>query len=172
MKNLFVLAFCLIFSFPSFANDINANNETSDVKANVITHKIQKDLINMPSCDDKRLVSEVKSFVSDFFEKNKSYNSLARRRKFFILNSLSSFTQENIANYNTSETMYVSSVIAELFMNEGVLKENMRLCKNNDNSNIDDFYILLYPVEDGYKVVLLNLVPKKAFSKDMSFIYK
>ena len=79
------------------------------------------------------------------------------------------FKQENIANYNTSETMLVSGVVTKLFMNEGVLKENMRLCKNNDNANIDDFFILLYPVEEGYKVVLLNLIPKQAISDDISF---
>ncbi len=172
MKNLFVLIFSLILAFPVWADNASVNDNNDVNEANVIVHKIQKDLINMPNCDDKRLINEVKNFVTDFFEKNKSYNTLTRRRKFFILNSLSSFKQENIANYNTSETMLVSGVVTKLFMNEGVLKENMRLCKNNDNANIDDFFILLYPVEEGYKVVLLNLIPKQAISDDISFVYK
>ena len=172
MKNLFVLAAILMLSFPSFANDVDVVEDKNIEEANVITHKIQKDLVDMPSCDNERLVNEVKSFITDFFEKNKSYNVLTRRRKHFILSNLSSFKQENIANYNTSETVHVAGVVTNLFMNENILKENMRLCKSNDNNNIDDFFILLYPVEEGYKVVLLNLIPKQSTSSNISFVYK
>lgn len=137
-----------------------------------IVYKIEKEIISLPNCNDEELVEKTKEFIKTYFDKAKSQGVIFRRRKHFILNGVEEFTKENIANYKTPASRPVSDKIIELQMNEKVLEENMLLCKKTSNSKImKDVFLLLHPVEEGYKVYILNL-NTRAPKEENSFIYQ
>ena len=166
MKNIFYLILSLLIASSSYAND-EAQPVSDD---NIIVHKIEKNIVDLPSCNNDKLVKDVKNFIIDYFEKNKTYNVFERRRKFFILNNLSSFNKENLDNYKTEKARPISDVLINLKINENVLEENMLLCRNN-NENVTDFYMLVYYAGETYKVRLLNLRHNQPANEEISFVY-
>jgi hypothetical protein len=137
---------------------------------NVIVHKVVKNIVNIPECNDDKLIKDVNEFIINFYKENKSYNVFERRRKFFILDNLSSFSQENINNYKTEKTKPISDVLIDLKINSKVLEENMRICRNN-NPNVTDFYMLIYYNNEAYTVRLINLKYNQPASEEISFTY-
>lgn len=134
-----------------------------------VTHKIEKKMLPLPECDDETLLAKTKEFLTTYFAETDNQSTLFRRRKYFLLNKLTDFTKEDVANYKSAATRPISDTIIELQMNEKILEENMRLCKKASARKVlGDIYLLIYPFEKGYKVHILNqgkqmLGPKNTF---------
>lgn len=160
MRKFLSLALLLLYGAPkAIAEEALHAAEPSAKEAVIqITHKIEKKILPLPECDDEQLLAKTKEFLNAYFAQNDNQGTMFRRRKYFLLNKLTDFTKENIANYKTAATRPVSDVIIELQMNEKILEENMRLCKKSSTSKIlGDVYLLTYPYKEGYRVHLLNL---------------
>lgn len=139
---------------------------------NVVTHKIEKKILPLPECDDETLLSKTKEFLTAYFSDTTNEGTMFRRRKHFLLNKLTDFTKENVANYKTAAARPVSDVIIELQMNEKILEENMRLCKKASTSKVlGDIYLLVYPFENGYRAHLLNLDRDAIINEKNTFTY-
>lgn len=140
--------------------------QTGEV-AEVITHKVEKKLLQVPECNDEKLLAKTKEFLTAYFAKSDNQGVIFRRRKHFILNGITEFTTENIANYKTAAARPISDTIIELQMNEKILEENMRLCKKASVSKVlGDLYLLVYPYKEGYKVHILNLDSRNVAEKN------
>lgn len=138
-----------------------------------VVHKVEVERVPLPTCDDATLVSKTSEYITSYLSKNDNAGTLYRRRRYFILHNLDKFTPENIANYKTAATRPVSDIIADVKMNSGVAEENMLLCKNqSSNKFAGKLYSLVYPFEDGYKVILINLAYKSDSKDETSFTYK
>ena len=146
---------------------------TSKAPKEVIVYEIKKDIKPLPECNDERLITALKEYISDFYIKNKSGNVLARRRQHFIENNIKEFTKENIVYYKSEATKPVSEIIMNLKLNGGVIEENILLCKNSSkNIEAGKLFFVVHPYEEDYKVIVINLTPKYEFDKENSFILK
>lgn len=174
MKKFFNLALFFLCAVPAVAEEaqLEAVMETpAEAVETIITHKIEKEILPLPKCDDEKLLAKTKEFLNAYFAQNDNQSTLFRRRRYFLLNKLTDFTEENVANYKTAATRPVSDTIVELQINEKILEENMRLCKKTAISKVlGDVYLLVYPFEDGYKVHILNL-DRRALSEKNTFTY-
>ena len=154
---------------------LQADKITTTKKApkEVIVYEIKKDIKPLPECSDERLINAVKEYIADFYSKNKSGNVLARRRQHFIENNIKEFSKENILYYKSEATKPVSEIIMNLKLNGGVIEENILLCKNNSrNVEAGKLFFIVYPYEEDYKVIVVNLTPKYNFDQENSFILK
>lgn len=139
----------------------------------VVIRKVEKTIVPLPTCSDEKLVAQTRQYISEYFAENEDGNSYQRRRRHFILNNLDKFETENIANYKTEATRPVSDIIADLRVNHNVLEENMRLCKNISlNKEAAKVYLLIYPAEKGYNVIVVNLKEKRQKDEQTSFYYQ
>ena len=153
------------------AEDISSQSVPQVEYEEVKEFKAEK--IALPDCEDKKLIESAESYIKDFFDKVPNEGTIHRRRRYFILNNLDKFKEENIANYKTSETSPVSDIIADVKVNKGIAEENMRLCKNQSKDQYaGKVYILIYPEENEIKVRAINLVIKQTTGNETSFIYK
>lgn len=139
----------------------------------VFIRKVEKKIVQLPTCYDEKLLTHTRQYISEYFVKNEGGNSYQRRRRHFILNNLDKFATENVANYKTESTRPVSDIIADLRVNHNILEENMRLCKNISlNKEAAKVYLLIYPVENGYNVIVINLKEKQQKDEQASFYYE
>lgn len=125
----------------------------------VEVYQVEKDIKSLPSCDDEKLHNEVKAYVQSYFAKTLNWGTLERRHQYFVLSNLNRFEEKNIADYKTAETSPISDLIAHIKMNNGIIEENMRLCKNTStNKHAGKIYLLIYPEnDDNYIVNVINL---------------
>lgn len=186
LKFLLVLLFALFSNLTVFAEEIIATYEGGTITSNdavaqeneqkpleTIVHKVEKEIVPMPTCNDEKLLEETKKFVTAYFKEHDNYNARYRRHKYFVLNNLQGFNEENVGNYKTSETSPISDTIIELKINEKIIEENMRLCKKRLPDNVGtEIYLLLYPVNNGYKVHVLNIEPNGQNRQNNIFTYK
>ena len=170
---------CFLVVFSIF--NANASEEIkgieSDKKVEVFVKKIEKNIVELPTCKDKKLLEKTKEFITSYYEENIADNVLDKRRKFFVLKNIENFEEESVANYKTENKKPVSDIIASLLMNENILEENLRLCKNmSPNKEASKVFVLIYPNEDlkdSFKVNILNLLTKRRRKNDeVVFIYE
>lgn len=154
-----------------FAPYVNA--EEAEVAAQeIIIHQIEKQIVPMPTCQDEKLISATKEFISEFYKDDTNKNVKERRHRYFLTHNLDKFSKENIANYKTEATKPVSDIIADRKINKGIAEENMLLCKNQStNEDASKLFLLIYPEADKYRVDVINLELKPS-GKDTSFLYK
>lgn len=146
--------------------------ETSNEAQEVIVHQVEKQIIPMPTCEDEKLISATKEFISEFYKNDTSKNVKQRRRRYFLTHNIDKFSKENIANYKTEATKPVSNIIADRKINKGIAEENMLLCKNkSQNKEASDLFLLVYPEAESYRVEVINL-ELKASGQETSFLYK
>lgn len=184
MKKLFGLLFSFCFVvFPCIAEeaeftqadlDVTTVNSPEKEPEEVVIHPIEKDIKPLPDCNDEVLLQKTLEFVSTYLNQSANMGMMFRRQRYFILNNLNNFKKENVAFYKTEEKRPVSDVIADVAVNEGVIEENMLLCKNqNKNKEVKDLYLLVTPkTENGYKVRVINLDPKIEKVKSIYFEYE
>lgn len=123
-----------------------------------VVYTVEKEILPLPSCDDKTLMAKTKEYITAYFAKSDNVGTLFRRRRHFLINNMEDFTLENIANYKTAATSPISDEIVDLQINHNILEENMRLCKKKAADKLySDIYLLVYPIETGYRVHVLNL---------------
>ena len=198
MNKFFGLAICFLLASPTYANDtiqtenvvsnqeaveelnihpdssvvaeINSQEEAKPIET--VTHTIEKEVVSMPSCDDKKLVVKTKEFIEKYLSKVTNQNVTFRRRRHFILKGLDEYTKENIANYKTEKARPVSDLIVKLKINNNIIEENMLLCKNtNTNDTVGNIYLLVHPQDDGYRVFVVNMDKSKTV-ESVYFDYK
>ncbi len=154
-----------------FVPYVNAE-ETEITAQDVIVHQVEKQIIPMPTCQDEKLMSATKEFISEFYKDNTNKNVKERRHRYFLIHNLDKFSKENIANYKTEATKPVSDIIADRKINKSIIEENMLLCKNqSENEEAGKLFLLIYPEADSYRVETINLELKPS-GKDTSFLYK
>lgn len=196
MKKLFFCCLCLLLAQPVWAEPETSSGEKAGVGSGMaqaaeerlpdsghaareepqpfetIVRTVEKNIIPLPDCNDKKLLAEAKAFVTAYYQKYDNKGVMFRRRRHFILNALQNLNTENVANYKTQDARPVSDIIAELKVNQGVLEENMLLCKKQMSiKGVKDIYLLVYPSDGGYKVHVLNLDPKRADGYENVFEY-
>ena len=170
MIRLICLFICFLIIPPSYAD-----NEEVDAASqqHEIIRKIEKEIIPLPSCDDKKLIEQTREFVIEYYTKNISQNVFDRRRKHFVIKNIDKFAQENIANYKTEKQRPVSDVLINLKINKGIIDENLKLCKNNSkNKEASDVYLIIHPENTGYRVHIVNLKLDYNVEEDVSFVYQ
>lgn len=160
-------------TLPSILKEINAPElKTSEEREpeEVISYSLQHEKVALPECDNEQLVQKAREQAETFLKNYQSNSTLFRRRRHFILKGLDRFTKENTANYKTAAATPVSDIIADLKINGGVAEENMLLCKNENSANLKHpIYLLVYPIEGGFKVRIINLVEKQSPNDELSF---
>ena len=170
----FFCFFLLIFSpfiASALENGVNENNEVEDV----IIRKVKKNIIEAPQCNDEILIEKTKEFINSYYDNNKVDNVFDRRKKLFILKYINDFSEENIANYKSQDKRPVADVIANLLVNEKILEENIRLCKNNSkNKEANEVYLLVHSTldENNFKVYVLNLLSRRIKDENLFFEYQ
>lgn len=139
-----------------------------------IIHKIEAKHFSLPACDDKKLYEETKKFIDSYFTNLASKGTLFRRRHYFVIKSLESFSMEDVAAYKTTAKPTVANAIANIEVNLGLNDDNLRLCKStSQNKYTKNIYLLIYPKDDGYVVQVLNLLDRHQEDyNDISFFYK
>ncbi len=148
-----------------------AAEETTAPQA-VIVHQVEKQIVPMPTCNDEKLLTATKEFVSEFYKNDQNKNVKQRRHRYFVTHNLDKFAKENIANYKTESAKPVSDIIADRIINKSVAEENMLLCKNQSlNDEAGKLYLLVYPEGESYRVDVINLELKPS-RKETSFLYK
>lgn len=154
-----------------FATYANAE-EINDTTEEVIVRQVEKQLVSLPTCQDKKLISATKEFISEFYKGDTNKNVKHRRRRYFLTHDTGNFSKENIGNYKTEDTKPVSDIIADRKINKGIAEENMLLCKNQSrNKEAGELFLLVYPESDSYRVEVINLELKPT-GKETSFLYK
>ncbi len=196
MRKLLFCCLCLLLAQPVWAEPENNSSAVDTSQAEVpqaaeqslpesdasapdeaqpfetIVRKVEKEIIPLPDCNDEKLLAQTREYVAGYYQKNDNLGVMFRRRRHFVLNALHDFSQEKIADYKTQNARPVSDMIAELKVNQGIIEENMRLCKKQiPVKGMKDIYLLLYPEGEGYKVYVLNLNPKRDKTYDNSFVY-
>ncbi|MBR5598674.1 MAG: hypothetical protein IKW39_01395 [Alphaproteobacteria bacterium] len=173
MYKFFCYLLLFLYSFVSVANDNIVEVKNNEDGVEVFVKKIEKNIIKLPTCNDEKLIEETKEFITSFYNKHIADNMLDKRRKHFVLKNIHLFEEENISNYKTEAKRPVSDVIANLLINENILEENMKLCKNQSpNNEASQVYILIYPSkEKGFNVNVLNLLNNKKKVEDAIFAY-
>ncbi len=152
-----------------FANEDKTSDNKTDL---IITHKIEKNVVDLPDCNNPILLENVKNFIIKYLEENKKGSAAYKRRRYFILHNITDFSKENVANYKTQSTRPVSDFIINLKINQDIIEENMLLCKNKSlNKEAENLYTLTYPQDDGYKTYIINL-DNRVDINNMSFFYK
>lgn len=158
----------------------NAILENADMSLNkekkpefVVEHKVEKDIQTLPTCEDENLQKNTYEYVKNYFAASKNTGALHRRQRYFILNNLNKFEEQNIADYKTPETSPISDMIAHIKVNRGVIEENMRLCKNkSENQYAGKVYLLIYPEDkDNYRVNVINLARELSEQNKTTFTY-
>lgn len=151
----------------------NAINAEKEPEVEII-HKVEAKHFSLPACDDKNLYDKTKEFIDSYFEKLNSKGTLYRRRHYFVIKSLESFTVEDIAAYKTASKQTVANAIANVEVNFSLSDENLRLCKStSQNKYTKNIYLLIFPKDDGYIVQVLNLMDRqREDNNDISFFYK
>lgn len=154
--------------FATYANAEGINDTTEEV----IVRQVEKQLVSLPTCQDEKLISATKEFISEFYKGDTNKNVKHRRRRYFLTHNMDKFSKENIANYKTEATKPVSNIIADRKINKGIAEENMLLCKNtSQNKEASDLFLLVYPEAESYRVEVINL-ELKASGQETSFLYK
>lgn len=137
------------------------------------TAQVEKNIVSLPACDDEKLVEQAHAFIKTYYDTVPNKGTIYRRRRYFILHNLNKFSQENIDDYRTAATSPISDIIVDTKVNQGVIEENLRLCKNKSlDMYAGKVYMLLYPTDEGIKVRLMNLSAKQTIGKETSFIYQ
>lgn len=137
-----------------------------------VLHQVKTLKVELPQCQDENLVAAAQDYIKAVLTQNKDESTLYRRRRYFILHNLDQFTEENVADYKTMATRPLSDVIATIRMNEDIAEENIRLCKNQSmNQYASQIYLLIYPLEEGYKVYVINLLPETGNNHEIFFVY-
>lgn len=177
MKFFWFLSFFILFAGQTYAEEMQ-QPESAELEAVTspaapetvapVVYTVEKEIKPVPACDDKTLMAKTKEYITAFFDKSENKGVLFRRRRHFLINNMTGFTTENIANYKTAATSPVSDEIVDLQINHNVLEENMRLCKKQAaNKLYGDIYLLVYPSEKGYKVHVLNLDKQPLSAKNI-----
>jgi len=160
----------ILFSNISYAEEVALSGEEPK---EVIVRKIEKNIVELPSCSDEKLVAQTKEFIIEYYKNEQLSNIYDRRRKHFILSNIDKYSPENIENYKSEKTRPVSDVIIDTKINKGVLEENMRLCKNlSQNKEASNVYLLIFSDNKNIKVTIINLKKNHSIEDDTSFIYK
>ncbi len=173
----FFCCFLVVFSIFNANASEEVKGVENDKKVEVFVKKIEKNIIELPTCKDKKLLEKTKEFITSYYDKNMADNVLDKRRKFFVLKNIENFEEESVANYKTEDKRPVADVIASLLINKNVLEENLRLCKNTSpNKEASELFFLIYPNEeqkDSFRVRILNLfTKKKRMNDEVIFIYE
>ncbi|MBR5154379.1 MAG: hypothetical protein IKW58_01495 [Alphaproteobacteria bacterium] len=168
----FFCFFVLVFmTYPCLGNDV-FSLEIKKEPNEIVVHKIDKEIITLPNCNDEKLIEETKDFILQYYKKHPSYGVKDKRRKHFVLKYLNLFTEENIANYKTQKKRPVSDLIASLMLNEGIIEENIKICKNSSNNKeASELYLLLHADNhQNIKAYILNLQSNMQNFDDSFFI--
>ena len=181
MLKFICLFLSLILSINAQAKPCNQDDSScaltefkdNKIPEEVIVHKIEKDIVSLPSCEDEKLLEAVSNYIKEYYKNNKKSNVYSRRRQYFIENNINSFSKENIIYYKSQDKRPMSDIIVNLKVNSGIIEENMLLCKNNSkNQEASKLYILIHPYEGNYKVHVINLTPEYDVNIENSFIYE
>ena len=156
-----------------YPNGATATEKTPDL---VVVREIEKNILPLPACNDEKLMEKTKQYIKEYFSQTKSSSMKFRRRRYFLQNRLAEFQEENIANYKTEQKRPISDIIITLKMNDGIIEENMRLCKNQSRyPEAKDLYILYHPAAKGWKIYVINLKQASDIpdpTENISFIYE
>lgn len=137
-----------------------------------VLHQVSTLKIELPQCQDENMLAVAKDYIKAVLLKNKDESTMYRRRRHFVLHNLDKFAEENVADYKTMARRPISDMIATIRMNEGIAEENIRLCKNQSmNQYASQIYLLIYPLEEGYKIHVINLLPETGNNHEIYFVY-
>lgn len=120
-------------------------------------------------CSDEKLREQVGKFVYEFSGRQIKNTVPARREQILMIRNMKTF--EEVQEADIKKNFEASAALIYLKMNEN--REIYRICvsKNNSNRNFKDFYIILYPYLNFYKVVVTNLISAPEHMNEATFIY-
>lgn len=138
-----------------------------------INKSIEAQKINLPACDEAKLLEMATDYITSYFKATQNEGTLFRRYKHFILHNIDRFREEDISNYKTAKARPVSDIIADIRVNQGIMEENIRLCKNqSENRYASKMYMIIYPKENHiFQVRLVNLIPNQKENEKIGFVY-
>lgn len=120
-------------------------------------------------CSDEKLREQVGKFVYEFAGKQIKNTVPAKREQVLMVRNIKTF--EDADEKELKKNFEASAALIYLKMNKN--REIYKICasKNNKNKKFRDFYIILYPYLNFYKVVVTNFISNPEKMDEATFIY-
>lgn len=111
--------------------------------------------LDMPSCDNARLVDAVLEKARGYFRDNPATDIITKRRNALTLKYLDKFAEVDLKTLPRTENLELSDKLISYRINKGFKDKNFRVCKSTESSQ-KPVYLLIYPDNNAYMAEILN----------------
>lgn len=111
----------------------------------------------LPVCNNADLVSGLRQALKDYYAANADSSLIEQRHRRLMLQNLAHFEEVPIKSLAPKDNYLLADHIIMAKINLGVAEAEMRLCRNLAQGKETPLYLLIYPVEKGLMVEVLNL---------------
>lgn len=123
--------------------------------------------LNIPECDNPRLHDLVIAKINAYFNDEKSWSIIERRRQVLMLRNLQSYITLDPENFSLKENSKVADKLITYKINKGLTEDKIRLCRSGAERQI---YLFIYPEDAHYRVEIINF-PGQINSEKFSVVY-
>ena len=122
----------------------------------------------MPDCNDAKLVSEVKTAVSQYLSKAPEVSILENRKLNLVIKNINTYKEIPVNEFNKSDNYQVADTLIMTKINQNMNDNNFRICVGTGKSPV---YLLIYPEDFSYRVKVINFIPYTQNGNDFSILY-
>ena len=163
----YLLAAIMIFaSFAVRADDKLPESHIMVIRANEVYESAQNE--NLPTCDDEKLVAEVKAAVKGYLDEQKYGSIVEKRGRRLILKNIDKYTEIPMKTFDNKSNYAVANEIIMAKINRKVRESDMRICVGEGKKPI---YLLIYPEDFRYLVQIINFIPPQKNGNAFSIFY-
>ncbi len=126
--------------------------------------------LDMPTCDNARLIDDVIKKANDYFKGKPATDILTRRRNALTLKYLNRFIELDIKTLPRAENRELSDKLISYRINKGLKNADFRICKSAEIV-VKPIYLLIYPENGAYIAEILNFAGPLSKGEIFSVVY-
>ncbi|MBQ8465881.1 MAG: hypothetical protein IJ529_05465 [Alphaproteobacteria bacterium] len=116
--------------------------------------------VQLPSCQDERLISQVKELLEQYHQEHPVSSLYEKRQRALQLRYITEYEEEKVAGYTAKKNEVVANKLLMTKINQGLADEEIRLCKSiNQNAHFKPVYLMMYGDAEGQtQLFVLNFL--------------
>ena len=113
----------------------------------------------LPTCDEPRLLEQVRNFLTEYNKKHPVDSVYAKRQRGLQMKTISVYEEYPVEGFTSKQNRRVADKLLMTKINSGLQDSEIRLCRTKSgNTRFEPVYLMMYATQDGVKVYILNFL--------------
>ena len=128
-------------------------------------------VLALPSCQDERLLAQVKELLEEYDAEHPVSSIYDRRQRIMKMRFATSYEEEQVSGFTSKNNRVVADKLLMTKINNGLNDNEIRLCKSNKKSEqFSPIYLMIYPHANEWVVEVLNLLENSGEELKVTFM--